>query len=48
MYDEKYNDYLEMIDAADEAMYQSKTDGRNRVTLLSKDLPPKDLSPTDV
>ncbi|MCP3849082.1 MAG: HDOD domain-containing protein [Gammaproteobacteria bacterium] len=36
MYHKKYKDYLEMIEAADEAMYQSKLEGRNRVTLLSK------------
>jgi len=36
MYHKKYKNYLEMIGAADEAMYQSKSEGRNRVTLLSK------------
>ncbi|MCU7940316.1 MAG: GGDEF domain-containing protein, partial [gamma proteobacterium symbiont of Bathyaustriella thionipta] len=33
MYDKKYLDYQMMIDAADKAMYQSKTEGRNRVTV---------------
>ena len=37
MYQQKYSDYFAMIDAADEAMYQSKSDGRNRVTVLSQD-----------
>ena len=34
MYHPKYTTYLEMIDAADAAMYQSKAAGRNRVTII--------------
>ncbi len=34
-YHEKYSDYQELIAAADEAMYKSKENGRNRVTVLS-------------
>ncbi|MCK5673611.1 MAG: GGDEF domain-containing protein, partial [Spirochaetales bacterium] len=30
-----YKSYHDMVDAADEAMYQSKHNGRNRVTVLS-------------
>jgi diguanylate cyclase (GGDEF)-like protein len=33
MYHPKYTTYLEMIDAADAAMYQSKAAGRNRVSI---------------
>lgn len=35
MYQQKYTDYFAMIDAADEAMYRSKSDGRNKVTVFS-------------
>ena len=34
-YHEKYSNYQQLIAAADEAMYQSKECGRNRVTVLS-------------
>jgi diguanylate cyclase (GGDEF)-like protein/putative nucleotidyltransferase with HDIG domain len=35
MYSPRYNQYADMVDVADQAMYRAKNEGRNRIVLLS-------------